>query len=165
MSFGAHAYEADPRNASVLVSVNGEVVPRAEAVVSVFDSNFMLGDGVWEGLRMKTGKIPFLRKHLERLYGGARVLDFENMIAPEEMRARIFDVLDANGMEDGVHIRLMVSRGVRSTPYQDATFGISTATHRPPPRIRRTLVSTPASRATTRLPGIRSRTTDPMDRS
>lgn len=128
MSYGAHSYEADPRNADVLVSVDGVVVPRAEAVVSVFDSNFMLGDGVWEGLRLKNGKIPFLRKHMSRLYGGARVLDFENMIDPSEMRTRIFDCLDANEMEDGVHIRLMVSRGVRSTPYQDPRVTVTPPT-------------------------------------
>lgn len=128
MSYGAHSYEDDPRNASVLISVNGEMVPRDRAVVSVFDSNFMLGDGVWEGLRLKGGRIPFLTKHLERLFGGARVLDFENMIAPDEMRTRLFDCLDANGMEDGVHIRLMVSRGVRATPYQDPRVTVTPPT-------------------------------------
>lgn len=128
MSYGAHAYEADPRNADVLVSVNGEMVARERAVVSVFDSNFMLGDGIWEGLRLKSGRIPFLTRHLERLYGGARVLDFENMISPKAMRARIFDCLDANGMEDGVHIRLMVSRGLRATPYQDPRVTITPPT-------------------------------------
>ncbi len=128
MSYGAHSYEADPRNASVLVSVNGEMVPRERAVVSVFDSNFMLGDGVWEGLRLKAGRIPFLTRHLERLYGGARVLDFENMIPPAAMRARIFDALEANGMEDGVHIRLMVSRGIRATPYQDPRVTVTPPT-------------------------------------
>ena len=128
MSFGAHSYDADPRNAGILVSVNGEMLPREKAVVSVFDSNFMLGDGVWEGLRLKGGKIPFLTKHLARLYGGARVLDFENMIPPAEMRARLFDSLEANGMEDGVHIRLMVSRGVRSTPYQDTRVTVTPPT-------------------------------------
>ncbi|MEO0361881.1 MAG: aminotransferase class IV, partial [Pseudomonadota bacterium] len=128
MSYGAHSYAPDPRNETIKVSVDGRIVPRGEAVVSVFDSNFMLGDGVWEGLRLKAGKIPFLTRHLERLYGGARTLDFENMIPPEEMRGRIFDVIEANGMEDGAHIRLMVSRGVRSTPYQDPRVTITPPT-------------------------------------
>lgn len=128
MSYGAHAYAADSRNADVLISLNGEMIPRDKAVVSVFDSNFMLGDGVWEGLRLKAGRIPFLTRHLERLYGGARVLDFENMIAPEEMRARIFDCLDANDMADGVHIRLMISRGIRATPYQDPRVTVTPPT-------------------------------------
>lgn len=130
--FGAHSYEPDSRNSDVLIFVNGEMKPRAEAVVSVFDSNFMLGDGVWEGLRLKGGRIPFLTQHLERLYGGARVLDFDNMIAPGEMRAGLFDCLDANGMTaaqaDDVHIRLMVSRGVRATPYQDPRVTITPPT-------------------------------------
>ncbi len=77
---------------------------------------------------MKGGKIPFLTKHLERLYGGARVLDFDDMPSPADMRARIFDCLEANGMEDGVHIRLMVSRGVRATPYQDPRVTITPPT-------------------------------------
>ena len=128
MSYGAHSYAADPRNENILISVNGELKNRAEAVVSVFDSNFMLGDGVWEGLRMKDGKIPFLTMHLERLYGGARVLDFDDMPSPDDMRARIFDCIEANGMEDGVHIRLMVSRGVRATPYQDPRVTITPPT-------------------------------------
>lgn len=128
MSYGAHSYEADPRNADVLISINGEMLPRDRAMVSVFDSNFMLGDGVWEGIRLKDGKIPFLTKHLSRLYGGARVLDFENMIPPADMRARLFDCLDANGMTDGVHIRLMVSRGIRATPYQDPRITITPPT-------------------------------------
>lgn len=128
MSYGAHSYEADPRNANILVSINGEMKPRDQAVVSVLDSNFMLGDGVWEGMRLKNGKIPFLAKHLARLYGGARVLDFENMPTPDTMKARLFDCLDANDMHDGVHIRLMVSRGVRATPYQDPRVTITPPT-------------------------------------
>ncbi|MEX2517900.1 MAG: aminotransferase class IV [Paracoccaceae bacterium] len=128
MSYGAHSYDADPRNADILISIDGALTPREKAVVSVFDSNFMLGDGVWEGMRLKDGRIPFLTRHLSRLYGGARVLDFENMIAPAEMRARIFDCLDGNAMRDGVHIRLMVSRGVRATPYQDPRIVITPPT-------------------------------------
>lgn len=128
MSYGAHSYASDPRNENILISVNGELKKRAEAVISVFDSNFMLGDGIWEGLRVKDGKVPFLTKHLERLYGGARVLDFDDMPSPAGMRARIFDCLEANGMEDGVHIRLMVSRGIRATPYQDPRVTITPPT-------------------------------------
>ena len=68
MTTGTHEYVADPRNSSILISVNGKLVPRAEAVVSVFDSGFILGDGVWEGLRLHGGGVPFLRDHIERLY-------------------------------------------------------------------------------------------------
>ncbi len=128
MSYGAHSYADDPRNAKILISVNGAMTPRAEATVSVFDSGFVLGDGVWEGLRLHRGGIPFLNAHLERLYEGARTLDFDIGLTPAEMTARIFDCLAANGMEDGVHIRLMVSRGVKATPYQDPRVTITPPT-------------------------------------
>lgn len=128
MSYGAHAYRDDPRNAEILISVNGRLLPRAEATVSVFDSGFVLGDGVWEGLRLHQGGIPFLRAHLTRLYEGARALDFEIGLTPDDLTTRIFDCLSANGMEDGVHIRLMVSRGVKATPYQDPRVTITPAT-------------------------------------
>lgn len=128
MAYGAHAYQIDPRNEDILISINGDLIPRDEAKVSVFDSNFMLGDGIWEGLRLHEGKIPFLTAHLERLYEGARALDFQIGLAPDSLKVHIFDCLAANGMEDGVHIRLMVSRGIRSTPYQDPRIVISPPT-------------------------------------
>ena len=110
---------SDPRNATILINVNGEMKPRAEAMVSVFDSGFMLGDGVWEGLRVHRGRIAFLDRHLDRLFEGARALAMDLGISREMLAKRLYDTLDANGMEEGVHIRLMVTRGVRSTPYQD----------------------------------------------
>jgi branched-chain amino acid aminotransferase len=93
--------------------------PRDQAKVSVFDSGFMLGDGIWEGLRLHDGGLPFLGEHLDRLYEGAKALDFEIGLTREELTARIVETLRANGMRDGVHIRLMVTRGIRATPYQD----------------------------------------------
>ena len=128
MGYGAHAYQDDPRNAEILISVNGELVPRAEATVSVFDSGFVLGDGVWEGLRLHDGGIPFLRAHLTRLYEGARTLDFEMDVTPDQMVERLFACIDANGMKDGVHIRLMMSRGIKATPYQDPRVTITPPT-------------------------------------
>ncbi|MGI9405529.1 MAG: aminotransferase class IV [Hyphomicrobiaceae bacterium] len=125
---GTHAHAGDPRNADILVSVNGELVPRAEAVVSVFDSGFILGDGVWEGLRVIDGGIAFLRDHLTRLYEGARAIDMDIGLAPAALADRLFDCLGANDMTDGVHIRLMVTRGVKSTPYQDPRMTITPAT-------------------------------------
>ena len=110
---------SDPRNVSILINVNGELKPRAEAVVSVFDSGFMLGDGVWEGLRVHRGRAAFLDRHLDRLFEGARAIAMEIGLTREELTRRIYQTLDANDMEEGVHIRLMVTRGVRSTPYQD----------------------------------------------
>ena len=110
---------SDPRNASILINVNGELKPRAEAVVSVFDSGFMLGDGVWEGLRVHKGRIAFLDRHLDRLFEGAKAIARTLDLDREALTRRLYETLDANSMDEGVHIRLMVTRGVRSTPYQD----------------------------------------------
>jgi branched-chain amino acid aminotransferase len=128
MAMGSHDYHDDPRNADILISINGELKPRSEAMVSVFDSGFILGDGVWEGLRVYNGGIAFLEQHLTRLYEGAKALDFEIGLEPDELKGRIFECLDANSMQDGVHIRLMVTRGLKATPYQDPRVTISSAT-------------------------------------
>jgi branched-chain amino acid aminotransferase len=128
MAKGTHDSAADPRNASILISVNGALKPRAEAMVSVFDSGFMLGDGVWEGLRVHRGRIAFLDRHLDRLYEGARAIAMDIGLDREALVRRLYETLDANRMSDGVHIRLMVTRGIRSTPYQDPRVVISPAT-------------------------------------
>jgi len=119
---------SDPRNASILINVNGELKPRAEAVVSVFDSGFMLGDGVWEGLRVHSGKLAFLDRHLDRLFEGAKALAMDIGLTREALTKRLYDTLDANHMDEGVHVRLMVTRGVRSTPYQDPRVVVGGAT-------------------------------------
>ena len=90
---------SDPRNASILINVNGELKPRAEAVVSVFDSGFMLGDGVWEGLRVHGGKLSFLDRHLDRLFEGAKALAMDIGLSREALTRRLYETLDANGME------------------------------------------------------------------
>jgi branched-chain amino acid aminotransferase len=123
-----HEYVDDPRNATILISINGRLVPRPEAVVSVFDSGFILGDGVWEGLRLVEGGIPFFAQHMVRLYEGARAIYMDIGLAPDAMQRRVFDCLAANEMRDGVHIRLMVTRGVKRTPYQDPRVTIGPAT-------------------------------------
>ena len=128
MSNSIHDIKIDPRNLDILISVNGELVPRAEAVVSVFDSGFIMGDGVWEGLRLVKGGVPFLREHIERLYEGAKAIFMDIGIRPSDLVQRLFDCLDANKMEDGAHIRLMVTRGVKSTPYQDPRVNIGPPT-------------------------------------
>ena len=119
---------SDPRNANILINVNGEMKPRAEAVVSVFDSGFMLGDGVWEGLRIHQGRAAFLDRHLDRLLEGARAIAMDIGLSREELARRLYETLDANKMDDGVHVRLMVTRGVRSTPYQDPRVVVGGAT-------------------------------------
>lgn len=125
---GTHEHAADDRNASILIDVNGDHLPRNEATVSVFDSGFILGDGVWEGLRVEAGTVLFLERHLERLFEGMKTLDFEIDFDEAELTRRLYAVLAANGMDDGVHIRLMVSRGVKATPYQDPRVTITPPT-------------------------------------
>ena len=125
---GTHDYRDDPRNASILIDINGELYPRDQAKVSVFDSGFVLGDGIWEGLRVHQGKIAFLDQHLKRLYEGAKAIDMEMDVSMEALERRLNDCLQANDMTDGVHIRLMVTRGVKATPYQDPRVAISPPT-------------------------------------
>lgn len=133
MTHSTHSYAADPRNESILIDINGELFPRAEAKVSVFDSGYVLGDGVWEGLRVYPGPggkgvIAFLNAHMKRLYDGAKTLDFEMDVAPAQLSERLYQCLDANNAHESVHIRLMVTRGVKSTPYQDPRATITPPT-------------------------------------
>jgi len=125
---GTHDYRDDPRNLDILININGELFPRQKALVSVFDSGFILGDGVWEGLRVHKGKIAFLNEHLDRLYEGAKALDMDVGVSREPLTQRLYDTLNANSMQEGVHIRLMVTRGIKATPYQDPRVTISPAT-------------------------------------
>src|SRR5690606_12866847 len=113
MSTGTHDYQDDPRNADILISVNGQLKRRAEAVVSVFDSGLVLGDGIWEGLRVMQGGVAFLDAHLDRLYEGARAIDMDIGLSRAQLAERLFACLQANRMDDGVHVRLMVTRGVK----------------------------------------------------
>jgi branched-chain amino acid aminotransferase len=130
MAQGTHDFAPDARNDSILINVNGAMVARAEASVSVFDSGFMLGDGVWEGLRLHNGKIAFLDAHFDRLYEGAKAIAMDIGLSRAELAERLEATIDGNAMrgEQGVHIRLMVTRGIRSTPYQDPRVVISPAT-------------------------------------
>jgi branched-chain amino acid aminotransferase len=128
MAHGTHDHAADARNDEILVWVNGELLPRDRAVVSVFDSGFVLGDGVWEGLRVRSGHPVFLETHLDRLHQGAKAIMMDIGRTREELTAALYDTLRANDMTDGVHIRLMVTRGMRSTPYQDPRVAVGPAT-------------------------------------
>ena len=127
MAKGTHDYAADPRNEEIVINVNGDLIPRAEATVSVFDSGFMLGDGVWEGIRVHKGKMAFLGAHMDRLFEGAKAIAMDVGITREELTARLKETIAANNMQS-CHIRLMVTRGIRSTPYQDPRVVISLAT-------------------------------------
>lgn len=124
----AQGYVADPRNDAVLIYVNGEFVPRHEARISVFDSGFVLGDGVWEGLRLAQGRLISLDAHLDRLFEGAKSIALDIGRSREQITQAIRDTLARNAMVDGAHIRLMVTRGVKRTPNQDPRFVIGGAT-------------------------------------
>jgi len=128
MTTGTHEYRDDPRNADIKINVNGEYFSRHDAKVSVFDSGFVLGDGVWEGLRVHHGKIAFLDRHLGRLYEGAKAIDLDIGVSRGTLAARLKETIEMNEMHDGVHIHLMVSRGVKATPYQDPRVTIGPAT-------------------------------------
>ena len=119
MTMGSHEYRDDPRNRDILISVNGTLRPRAEAVVSVFDAGFVLGDGVWEGIRLHNGQLLFIDEHLERLYEGAKAIRLDIGREPDDLAAEILHCTAANRMVSDVHIRVMVTRGMKSTPYQD----------------------------------------------
>ena len=128
MSQGVHEFDDDPRNAEVLIYVNGELVPRDRAVVSVFDSGFVLGDGIWEGIRLVDGRFAFLDQHLDRLYGGAKTLRIDIGLDRDALERALYQTVAANQMREHVHVRLMVSRGVKRTPYQDPRATVGPAT-------------------------------------
>ena len=125
---GVHDYVYDERNADIKVSINGELKHRDEATVSVFESGYLLGDGVWEGMRVHKGGVAFLDVHLRRLYAGAKTIDMDIGLTPDELAQQLFDCLKAQDMTEGVHIRLMVTRGVKKTPYQGPRFTITPPT-------------------------------------
>jgi branched-chain amino acid aminotransferase len=128
MSQSIHDFHDDPRNAHIQIWINGQLKHRSQAMVSVFDSGFVLGDGVWEGLRVVGGHPVFLAAHLDRLWEGAKALAMDIGMSLAELTQAIQDTLAANQMSDGVHIRLMVTRGVKRTPYQDPRVTVGPAT-------------------------------------
>lgn len=121
MARGTHDALEDERNEHILISVNGELFPRNEAKVSVFDSGYLIGDGVWEGIRLYEGVLVFLEEHLARLYQGAKAIALDIGMTRHELTTRLYQVIEANRMERGsdVHVRLMITRGVKKTPSQD----------------------------------------------
>jgi branched-chain amino acid aminotransferase len=128
MSQSVHEFHDDPRNAHIRIWINGDLKLRAEAMVSVFDSGFVLGDGVWEGLRVAGGHPLFLDAHLDRLYEGAKAIALDIGMDRDALTAALYATLAANGMHDGVHLRLMVTRGPKRTPYQDPRASAGPAT-------------------------------------
>jgi branched-chain amino acid aminotransferase len=124
MPSGTHEYIQDPRNDNILIYINGEIIPRPEAKISVFDSGFLLGDGVWEGIRLHNGQLVFLQEHLDRLYAGADSIGMNIGMSSDELISKIMQTIDANNMYSNIHLRLIVSRGIKSTPYQHPRVNI-----------------------------------------
>ena len=115
---GTHEALPDERNEDILVYINGEFYRREKAKISVFDSGFLVGDGVWEGLRLHDGEFAFLDLHLDRLFEGAKAIDLDIGMTREEITGALRETVRRNGMEgsSGVHVRLMVTRGDKKTP-------------------------------------------------
>jgi branched-chain amino acid aminotransferase len=114
-----HDSDPDERNQRIQIFVNGRIVPRAEAMVSVYDSGFLLGDGVWEGIRLYNGKWAFLDAHLDRLFEAAKAIDLDIGMDRAGLKKALDDTAAANGMTENVHARMMVTRGVKAKPFQD----------------------------------------------
>ena len=125
MTHGTHNAQEDGRNENVLIYVNGALMPRAEASISVFDSGYLVGDGIWEGIRLHRGRLCFLQDHFERLWKGAKAIGLQLPFTKKKLEQSIWETLKANDMDDGVHIRVMVTRGIKKTPSQDPRLTLS----------------------------------------
>ena len=124
----SHDYKKDRRNDKIKIFVNGKFLDRNNAKISVFDSGFLLGDGVWSGIRLHNGKLLFLKDHLQRLYDDAKAISLKIHVNKKELTKYLIQTVKKNKMLSDVHIRLIVSRGLKSTPYQDPAFTISKPT-------------------------------------
>ena len=127
MAKGTHSYVEDQRNKNIIIYINGEFFPRNEAKISVFDSGFLLGDGVWEGIRLHNGKLCFIEEHIQRLYHGAEKLKIETGMFESELINLLYETLKVNKMHTDIHIRLIVSRGLKRTPYQHPNANVGGA--------------------------------------
>lgn len=114
-----HAAADDARNEKILIWLNGRIVPKAEALVSVYDSGFMLGDGVWEGIRLYNGRWSFIDDHIRRLFEAAKAIDLDIGMTPEQVISAVSETQKANGMTTDAHARLMVTRGIKTRPFQN----------------------------------------------
>lgn len=125
MLHGTHNALPDERNKNILIYVNGELLPRKDAKISVFDSGYLVGDGIWEAVRLYKGKLAFLDLHLDRLWAAAATIGMDMKMSREELTEKIWLTLNANDMHDGVHARFMITRGIKKTPSQDPRLTIS----------------------------------------
>lgn len=121
---GSHSFIKNKKNENIFVNINGELVKRKNAKISVFDSGFLLGDGVWEGIRLHKSKLVFIDEHIERLYNSAKGISLEIGMKRNDLINEIDKVIKANDMEDEVHIRLIITRGDKITPYQNPNANV-----------------------------------------
>ncbi|MDG2287472.1 MAG: aminotransferase class IV [Candidatus Marinimicrobia bacterium] len=120
----SHSYISNPKNEDIFININGELFHRKEAKISVFDSGFLLGDGVWEGIRLHQSKLVFIDEHLDRLYASAEGISLHIPYSKQELIHEINKVLFKNKMIDNIHIRLVISRGDKITPYQNPNANV-----------------------------------------
>jgi branched-chain amino acid aminotransferase len=125
MPQGTHDALSDPRNEAVLIYINGDMYPRDEAKISVFDSGYLIGDGVWEGIRLHDDVFVFLDEHLDRLFQGAKAIALDIGMTRQEVAEALHRTVEANDMHTDVHVRLMVTRGLKKTPSQDPRLTVS----------------------------------------
>tara|TARA_B100000035_G_scaffold280008_1_gene259973 strand:+ start:136 stop:1050 length:915 start_codon:yes stop_codon:yes gene_type:complete len=123
-----HDYADDKRNKNIQVYINGKFYHRSKANISVMDSGFLLGDGVWEGIRLYKNVLIHLDDHLGRLYHGAKRISMEIPLSKKELKLAILETIGKNNMETNVHLRLIVSRGIKKTPYQNPKVTIGSPT-------------------------------------
>ena len=124
----SHDFIKDNRNKNIKIFVNNKFYPREKAKISVFDSSILLGDGIWSGIRFHNNKFLFLKEHLDRLFDDAKKISLKIHLSKKQITKILFDTIKINKMKTDVHIRLIISRGIKSTPYQDPTFTISKPT-------------------------------------
>ena len=125
MVHGTHNALEDSRNNAILISINDELFLREDAKISVFDSGYLVGDGVWEALRLHHGVLVFLEDHFKRLWQSAATVGMNLPFTKDELTTKVWNTLKANKMTDGVHVRIMVTRGIKKTPSQDPRLTIS----------------------------------------
>ena len=125
MIHGTHNAIDDIRNEEIKIFINGEFLSRNQAKISVFDSGYLVGDGIWEALRLQDGVLIFLNLHLDRMWQAAATIRLNLGFTKKELEANIWKTLEVNKMESNVHVRIMVTRGIKKTPSQDPRLTIS----------------------------------------